>query len=520
MEKGSRFLFIVIALGLLMSCKNQQEPRTSPEVPGKTVLPRSAAEDITEAGEPRNPQIQGYSEDVSLQVPLEDDEMLLQMFNVNLDLDKNDEQILAIKRKGEPANPIKVVVVDYDEIRTAYARSWESPTQATNQRAFGIELQDVIGDYNLEIICRGVNAQGETTMDIYRKTISPSGMGLYFSSICSLSSDRPIIIETEKRDQSYHEREKTGLAFSITVERKDPESENDLDIIKETWAWKYQEKRYIQILAEKIAGDKLLEERLKGLFSADASEGDFKSFLNGPWHKTNVVDNIILFDPTYDTLSFFNGTVLEVYSIKEIQPGSGFSIALYIESESISNVKKWITISIRDMDSILLSIFPQQTAQTTDEWQGSYVRLSSDLQESLLQKNHKTVTANELTLYGIYRGTDGDEIAFEPPYFTWIQEDGQARSGGFTILGNVPLLNAYYLDREIPEQISVITFRFIDNGGIRSHDQVFVFEYEEKKELGTLTRTILLTPAKIGINGVLLSSKESRALEQLEFSDS
>jgi hypothetical protein len=435
-------LLAVCLLGASWACGRGPESAEPPGASAKTVLPRSAQEDPGAQPEGRNPAIQGYGVDLSAKVPLDEQEILLQMYNVNLDLDKNDEQILAIREKGDPANPIVIVVVDYDEIRAAFQRSWEGPTRATNQRAFDIELLDVIGDYNVEVVCRGVNADGEATLDIFRKTISPSGTGLYFSSICSLASDRPILIESEKRDQSYREREKTGQPFRIVVERRDPESENDLDIIKETWAWKYQEKQYIKILSDRITGDRMLQEKLKGLFAGETREEDFKEFLSGSWHKTNVVDNIIFFDPAYDSISFYNGTVLEVYTIEEIQTTRGYTFVLFIGNDTLANVKRAISVDIRDMDTIRITSSQKKTIQDGDEWQGSYVRLSADLQESLLQKNRWAVGVSEVTLFGIYRSGDGPEIAFEPPYFTWIGAGGKARSGGFTMLSNVPLQGA------------------------------------------------------------------------------
>jgi len=503
--------------GALCGCSRAGQSEETAGNPAKTVMPRSAEEEMGEQAEGRNPAIQGYGVELSANVPLDEQEILLQMYNVNMDLDKNDEQILAIKQKGDPTNPIAIVVVDYDEIRAAFTRSWEGPTQATNQRAFDIELIDVIGDYNMEVVCRGVNADGETTLDIFRKTISPSGTGLYFSSICSLASDRPIIIESEKRDQAYREREKTGQAFPIIVERRDPESDNDLDVIKETWAWKYQEKKYIKILSEKIPGDKMLQERLRGLFAGDTREEDFRQFLSGSWHKTNVVDNIIFFDPTYDSISFYNGTVLEVYTVEEIQTARGYTFLLYLANDTLANVKRSMLVDIRDMDSIRITSSQKSTIQDGDEWQGSYVRLSPDLQESLLQKNRWAVGSSEAALFGIYRSADGPEIAFEPPYFTWIDAGGNARSGGFTMLSNVPLLNGHYLDREITDDVQIITFRFMSAGGVRVEDEVYVIEYSENQEPGAVRRTILLTPAVVSVRGALLTSKETRALEQLEF---
>lgn len=483
----------------------------------RRIVPIEGNEESEESGKHRDSKLPGLSDEQTPKVPIEENEVLLQLLNINLDLEKTDEQILVIKDKGDSANPIKIVLVDFDEIRNIYMRTWEEVIQASNQRTFDIQLEDIVGDYNPEIICRGVNSSGETTLDVFRKTTSPTGMGLFFSSICALSSDRPIIIESKKRDKSYHDHEKTGQSFLIIVERKDPDSENDLDIIKETWGWKYQEKRYIKILSEKITGDKLLEQKLKELFSSKAEVDNFKEFLDGSWHKKNIVDNIILFNSEKDEIIFYNGVMLEVYKIGEMRPWEGYIFSLYITSDTISTLHKQINITIKDMDSIdvRIRIVQKKSVRNSDEWQGNYIRLTGDLQESLLQKNQFSVEPSEITLSGIYRSSSGLEIAFEPPYFTWIDENDEATSGGFTLLSNVPLLNGFLLDREIPDQAYTVTFRFLKNDGVSSEDATYLLEYVEKKEENALIKTILLTPANLSINGLLLRSKESHSLEQI-----
>ena len=77
----------------------------------------------------------------------------------------------------------KIAVIDYDPIRATYSRTWESLTNATNFRLLDISLKDVVGDHNLEIVCRGMNDGGELTLDLFRKTPSPTGLGLYFTEI-------------------------------------------------------------------------------------------------------------------------------------------------------------------------------------------------------------------------------------------------------------------------------------------------------------------------------------------------
>src|SRR5512136_2734206 len=88
-------------------------------------------------------------------VPLERGEVLASVLNCNLDLDASEEQILVLRSQEEPDAPLRIAVADYDSVRGTYIRSWEGPTSATNLRLFEVSIQDLVGDHNQEIVCRG-----------------------------------------------------------------------------------------------------------------------------------------------------------------------------------------------------------------------------------------------------------------------------------------------------------------------------------------------------------------------------
>ena len=509
------FLLTVVILGLLSCEVGEKDP-----FPGnvtKTLVPK--AEDI--ASDPDLiRKIDEAGSDQIPKVPLEPDEVLCQLLNINLDLDKTTEQILVLKSQSDNAAPIRVAVVDFDEIRNSYLRTWEHLTQASNQRAFRLEVEDIVGDYNSEIICHGLNHAGELTLDVFRKTTSPSGLGLYFAPICQVNSDRTITINRHERSQSYHVEQKTGDSFPIIVERKDPESDNLMDILKETYYWKYQDKRYVKIQMEKITGDRVIQDQLKELFYGSSRREDFDNFLEGPWFQRGNVALMVLFNSDNEAVSFYDGQILETYLIESLTH-HGNRLNLNTRNNTIRTITQWINITMDSLNSITIvgSTAGHTSVQNSEHWEGKYDRLSQNMQESLLQKQASPIQKSDLELSGIYHEGGGLEIAFEPPYFTWIEDDEMVRSGGYCIISNVPFLNSYYLEREVTDSVEVVTFRFLQESGIFVEDIVYIFEYSETSEGSSLVRTLMLTPGKLTIRGVSAVTKNSLVLEQVEILD-
>ena len=512
-------VLLVISI-LFTACQPQNRGQKEAGTLPRTIVARIRTSDQIAQGIAGSQNDQTVSEDQTPKVPIKQNEFLLSLINVNLDLDKTDEQILILKDRDDLISPIRVALVDFDEIRESYTRTWEHATQATNQRLFKVETEDLIGDYNIEIICRGINQMGELTLDVFRKTTSPSGLGLYFSPICQLVSDRRITIQREKRPQAYQLGQKYGQSFPIILERSEPESEKNLDIIRETYYWKYQEKKYIKSLEEKIPGEEIKQKQLKMLFSGQSTQKDFEEFLNGPWFMENRTDNLVIFDPDDSEIKFYDGNVLEIYNIEDFAL-HGNRLSLIARNNTINSIKKWIIIAIKSNSSIEInsSNMDNQSINDSGQWEGKYDRLTDELQDGILRnQNRQLIKYSDSELTGIYRSTVGLEIAFEPPYFTWLENSSQGNSGGFYLLTDVPLLNAFYLEREIPDRVDVINFRFLEHSGIHIKDWVYVLEYKVRSEDNTTVKTIQLTPAKLLVSGVVLTSKESITLEQIEIS--
>ena len=410
-------------------------------------------------------------------VALSRNELLLHASNANLDIDSFEEQILLIKVIDDPQLPIKLAVIDYDDIRGSYSRSWEHYTNATNHRIFDLELIDITGDFNTEIVLTGMNNK-DVTMDVYKKFPSLSHSGLYYKPICELVSDGTITIQRKDRPATYDEKQKTGESYPIVVERRDRESQNENDFIRETYQWVYANNKYEFIPpAERIAGQIVDDKKFDQLRSSYGVEY-FESYLEGPWYNSRNIDQMILFFPREEQVVFFQDNAQEVYSWDySSRRNHPLLLTLSIRNILVHSIKKTINITARSLTLITIS--------TNDEtWSGDFYKVKEEFQESLYNdQGLKRIKPAHVELSGIFEEEYIEEssthIIFEPPDFTWIEGSGEELadySGGFAIMENIPVLNEFYFKRvlqSVPDSISRDTYNSLMTGISNTYDRNF-----------------------------------------------
>ena len=476
-------VLLLAGLILFSACRRQGPPQTEPGVTvGSARLPVAAAE----------------AEQPVPKIPVERGESLASVLNCNLDLDVNEEQILVLRNRDQADAPLRIAVADYDSVRGAYARSWEGTTSATNPRLFEISLQDLVGDHNQEIICRGVNAGGELVLDVFRKTPSPTGLGLYFAEICQIASDGSIEIEEVHRAEGYRLGQKNGPSYPIHAYSRDKASENLLDRIRYTYQWQYQQNRYVLTGETRMPGIVVEEAQLRELFS-DPSVEHFEQYLAGPWLLSGSLgrEEIILFDPEGKQISIYSGQVEEIY---EWQTSfRSFSNRLYIlaANESIASVRKRISVEVVALNTIEVAVLG------TEEWDrssGRYLKLTAELQNDLLADSGLKQEAGGPPLRGVYHGTEGAEIIFDPPRFTWI-EAARQYSGGYAV---------FRLDRD------VLYLKGLDERGLPVGETAYLLEYVETSEGPVRVRRLTLTPGRLGVHGAEAISEKKLVFEQRE----
>ena len=431
-------------------------------------------------------------------VPLDRDEKLVQVINANLDLDPHDEQILVVRNAEDPDGRLKLIVVDYDPVRAGYFRTWEALTEGTNLRMLDITLQDLVGDHNLEIVCRGMNSDGELTLDVYRKTPSPTGLGLHFAEICQIVSDGSIDIIEVERPEAYRRGQKNGPSFVITAWGQDRESENLLDRVKHTHRWQYPQNRYVLAGVERLPGAVIEERQLRELV-ADPSVERFEQFLDGPWYLSGAGggQEILLFSPAERRISIFTGQVTEIYIWQASFRSLSNRLLIFGANEAIESVVKRFTVELASLSTIDVAILG---AEQWDRSFGRYQKLNEELQQTLLSRDKVEVKPLSLELSGLYQSGQGIEIIFDPPNFTWIGEE-RSFSGGFTIIS---------LDSP------VLYLQGIEETGLPGESAAYIMEYSENQEGNYLYRTLALTPGRLHVRGVKATSEYRITFQQLE----
>jgi len=486
----------VILLALVLSACSEPAQRSELEEPGRVVTPRGgngivlAAETTTERSE------DDRDSGPELKVRLPSEYIYSQAITVNLDLDETDEQIIVFKRRDDPDDLIRLLVVSFDPIRNSWIRAWEGVTAATSVRSFTVYTDDLIGDHEQEIVAFGINEDGEQTLDVFRRTNDALGLGLSFAPILAIAADVTIEVDEVPRSEAYEAMETVSApSYPIIAERRDPESENVFDTVRTTYFWDYGARRYVPGRLESISGEAIEDDRLRDLFAG--TEEDFEQFLSGPWYRSSDAGEIqmVFFGPREGTIVFHSGYLQQSFiwdnSTKTVY---GRGVSLFVTNENIHTVKKLVNVSVGDLNRVTISI------QGSDGLDGTYERLAGSLQSAVLESDAR-VTLSEIDLAGLYRSDSGVEIFFGNPEFTY-RDGSDPTVGGYVL---------YELGSDL-----VLSMKFVDENRLPTEQRDYRAVYAENREEDRIVRRLELTRGRIGIAGFEATGAEELVLEQIE----
>jgi hypothetical protein len=431
-----------------------------------------------------------------VKVPMFPEDSLLNILDGNIDDDEFEEQIVIYKKHDDPADKIHILVVDFDTVRGSFVPAWEAVTGATNVRSFYLYLDDLIGDNNPEIICLGMNNEGNQSLDIYRRNMGGTGIILSFYPILSLDVQGTIEIEELKRSELYSLEKQKGESFPVVTFSEDPVSENSLDLIKKTYLWKFQDNRYIEVREEKIEGVEIEEKQLTELF--EGGEELFEEFLDGPWGKvtginTELSSPIIYFDNSERTIVFYSGVVQEVFTWKSSHRTIYKGLYINTANELIPTIAKPVSISVVNLDTIRIHI------KGSESWDGSYIKMSEAQQKEYYTRRETAVHLSEIGLAGLFKNENKVEIYFDRPYFT-MREDGLELSGGYSVFS-------------IGEDI--LELKILEENGLTREMRTYKIDLEEVVQEESTIRTLVLTPVTLNIGGIIEEGVSIIQLQQI-----
>lgn len=495
----TNILLLLLTALLLFGCS---EPQVAEKIPDEPVIVTSsggsAAEKVASALAPDAVE----EEELTPKIDLSPGSTLIQITNQNLDIDQVEEQIIAYRKRDDGNGEIRLLVADYDAIQDAYFPAWETGVAISNAQSFSLAFIDLVGDHVPEILCSGTDAEsGEQLLRVYRKSINAQGFGLYFSSIASLSVRGSIQVVEIEREQAYYNGQKNGKSFPIVTNRQDTESENLSDQIKTTYYWRYQDNAYVEVLEEKIYGERIQDERLSSLFRA--GEQEFETFLHGPWLKTSqdpsgrLRHSILFFDRRSKHFSLYAGDIQEEYIWQSSNRTNYNQLYLIGVNDLIRFIRKQVSITVRDIDNLFI-----WTNDTNDSWSGEYQRISQDIQAIFYPQNSQE---RELPfdLSGVFTNEAGESIIFDEPFFTYRDQNGERR-GGYAL---------YQVKNPILE------LKFLSSGGLVEERRVYKADYLEERREQEIIRTLILIPGKVGIRGFVPEENSFVQYEQIETID-
>ena len=502
--KYSMLTLLLLTLLLLPACQDKDSNSDAPTAP---VIVTSTGRSGSVTLLPGDIPVSREEEEIHPKIDLTPGSVIIQIVNENLDIDQIEEQIIAYRPKDISGTGIHLLVADYDAIQDSYFPAWETVLDITNGMSFSLSFIDLVGDHIPEIVCTGTDSEsGSQLMRIYRKSISSSGFGLYFSSVCSLSVHGSIQINQIEREQAYFNGQKNGKSFPIVTHEQDRESENLSDLIKTTYYWRYQDNAYVQVMREKVYGEKIEDERLSQLFRS--GEKEFESFLQGPWLKSSqdsggrVSRSILFFDRKENNFSIFSGDIQEEYLWQASNRTNYNQLYLIGVNDLIRFIRKQLSITVKDVNSIYV-----WTNDTNDTWAGEYQRVSGNM-GTLFQPQSVGNRIPDITLSGVFSNDAGESIVFDEPRFQYRDSAGERR-GGY----------ALYISGSGIGQNLVLEFKFLSDAGIVKERKVYKADYMEEQRGDEIIRTLVLIPGRVSIFGFQASESGFIQYEQIETMD-
>ena len=480
----------VILCILLMTLFSCNRPETGTVAEAVEVFPNTGNSEVDEHQEAET--VRSLDESMIPKINIPGGYDCFDIRTENLDLDRADEQILLCRESD--TGRIELWIIDYDNIKDINFISYKHGIESTELRRFQILTEDLIGDHIPEILCFGADTDGTQTLNVFRKSTHPTGIGLYYTSIFQEEIKGTIEVMRKIRDQGYREGISNGKSFSIETYIQDETSGNYNDLIRSSYFFRYQTNSYVLVDTEKISGDRVDEEKLKLLYTKGVEE--YKSFLDGAWFKTDqktVSGNpiLVMFNMRNNRITYYEEGSQEILIwTSSSKPLYNKLVVTGINELIPDLMRRILTVSAVDINSIYIF--------GSEPWRGSYSRFTEGLQKQYFASNDSSYEAPDLN--GIYVSPEGATLYFSKNRFILNTEDGEEKGGyAFYVKGN-----------------PIIAFKVISERGILIEDRVYKYDFFEETKENKIIRTLVLYPGKMSIRGFVPTIDSYTQYQQIE----
>ena len=437
-------------------------------------------------------------------VTIDPQDTVLQVINTNLRRGPEEEQVIAVKRIADVDSPVRVLVIDVDPERgTYYFQSWESPTNATDNRVFSLSVKDMLGDHDVQIVASGMSKDGKLTLDIFRRGRAQRGEELVYKPICQIVADDIHVNESERPD-SYATDPKNGDSFPVDTFIRDPDSQNPTDLVKIAYTWSPQEGRYVPGAPEKVPGEKAAQAQVSKL-STSTDAASFEGFLAGSWVETlpdqphparGRVPSVLSFDPRARKIAFSQGDTQEVYTWRDTLRTLYNRAYLIGDNETVPQIGRTFAVTAQSAITLSVSI---QSIDSGDSAPVTYGRIADETQARILARSGSRAAPALPPLDGEYSSTDGLTLDFHSPRLSW-NEHGRQRSAEYVL---------FPLDGKV-----ILSARFLGDERSGDENHSWTVDFKESKAPTGTVRSLTLSPAQLTVQGYEDAVGDTLSLEQ------
>ncbi len=494
---------------LFGACSNPTEEATTTR--GREIVPEAAEGIVLARQESAGMSIQGEEEETTPRIELDPGVLFISALDVNLDIDEPEEQIVVIKRADDPDDRVRLLVTDFDPLRSTYRVTWEGVTRASNVRTFAVYTMDVIGDQQDEIVAVGTDEDGQQTMNVFRRRMGDNeSTELSYREIFAAASDGSIEIDEVARSDAYRTLQSNGASFPIQVYRRNTDTDSPSDLILTDWVWRPEEGRYEAERTVPIPAMQAQEEQLREMYDADADA--LEDFLAGPWFRSSGDDigpsvELALFDPDTREVVMYRNNSQEQYrwlnSYKTLY-ADGPGLWMNLRNNVLGTVRRQLSMTVEDLDTISISV------EGAEYWNGRYERMTPGIQSGVVRE--LSIGRPPFELSGVYSNENGVEILFDTPHFRFRTRDFDW-SGGYNLIQmEEPILELKVTEADLVPS----TARRREDG---SFSVRYAVQYTENESDGRVLRRLTLNPVQITTDGARRTGGVALIMEQVEEED-
>jgi len=367
-----------------------------------------------------------WDANLETKIPLENGEIVIAVLNRDNEITRIEEQFVIYRNANNPAGPVYITFLSYNEQTRGYTRMWSEPTAAVRADSSTIFSQDLIGDRNFCIIVSGMNSNNEHTMTIFRRNFS-QGPEQPFNRIAELQIAGSIVIQERARPLAYQQGIARGQSYNIAVYGQDSASSNILDQIETIYSFNPTRERYEQINVSRIPGAQIEQRRLRELLSG--AQGVFENFINDLWYFVSPQGTIdtrqyLYFDPVGKEIIFFGDEAQQVFLWQTSTP-TRYGLHIRSQNISISTLLRFVDIELESLDSIRLRVTEDVRLKilVSTTWDGTYRRAGTANFKEPVSQIKPTVDA-------LYDSSWG-RIQFNSAGEYFITSSGNTRSGRY-----------------------------------------------------------------------------------------